>query len=141
MHSRRRIRLGRARQNHTTLGGDAQRRPTCVEHMRRENETGHRALVRRADESARSVHMKHRNTKSDPCSLYMDACTRRLDDDYANARFQPFLSASGPPGGNVYASDSAACRTICVKANTRAMACHAAMMLQRMRSDPCVRSW
>jgi len=55
MHSSRRIRLGRARQNHTTLGGDAQRRPTCVEHMRRENETGHRALVRRAETRARAV--------------------------------------------------------------------------------------
>lgn len=55
MHSSRRIRLGRARQNHTTLGGDAQRRPTCVEHMRRENETGHRALVPGGLTRARAV--------------------------------------------------------------------------------------
>jgi hypothetical protein len=63
MHSSRRIRLGRARQNHTTLGGDAQRRPTCVEHMRRENETGHRALVRRADESAQCSYEAQKHKK------------------------------------------------------------------------------
>lgn len=141
MHSSRRIRLGRARQNHTTLGGDAQRRPTCVEHMRRENETGHRALVRRADESARKCSYEAQKHKKRSVlfvhgRLHTEA-RRRLRERQVPTVFK----RSGPPGGNVYASDSAACRTICVKANTRAMACHAAMMLQRMRSDPCVRSW